>query len=142
MKSDLSNVKVGDKIWTIQEGWTEVERIANNNSNLFPIYTKRGECYGLGGSYRLEDKHPSAFLENPFEKGITREVEEEIIKSFIEYYNKQSDELFHVELGIIMYYLDYKYKPLPTKEEFLKSVNLTEEQVKQIMEFRNIASKT
>jgi hypothetical protein len=34
MKSDLSNVKKGDKIWTIQEGWTKVE--TKNILDFFP----------------------------------------------------------------------------------------------------------
>ena len=130
MKSDLSNVKEGDKIWTIQEGWTEVTNVIK--PALYPIKTEK-DSYTFGGLYENEDKHPSAFLSNPFEKVINREVEEEIIKSFIEYYNKQSDELFHVDLGIIMYYLDQKYKPLPTAEEAAEKLGITVEQLKEIL---------
>ena len=40
MKSDLSKVKVGDKIWTIQEGWTNVE--TRTEYFEYPISTKKG----------------------------------------------------------------------------------------------------
>lgn len=63
MKSDLSKVKVGDKIWTIKEGWIEVKRI--DTSETFPIDT---ECnsYTIDGKIYFDDKYPSAFLECPF----------------------------------------------------------------------------
>lgn len=128
MKSDLSNVKVGDKIWTIQEGWTEVAR--TNSSNLFPIETN-GECYTIKGAYRLEDKHPSAFLENPFEKEITREVEEKILNGFhTSLYDSGNLDmmLYHVEE-----YLDQKYKALPTAEEAAEKLGITISQLKEIL---------
>lgn len=65
MKSDLSKVKVGDKIWTIQGGWIEVIRI--DTSKTFPIDT---EChsYTIDGKIYFNDKYPSAFLEYPFKE--------------------------------------------------------------------------
>jgi len=69
MKTDLSKVKVGDSIWTIQEGWAEVINISNLS---YPIETK-SKSYGLNGKYLNTNEHPSAFLTNPF-------VDEEFIK--------------------------------------------------------------
>jgi len=69
MKSDLSKVKAGDSIWTIQEGWVNVINISNLS---YPIETK-SKSYGLDGKYLHTNKHPSAFLTNPF-------VDEEFIK--------------------------------------------------------------
>jgi hypothetical protein len=62
MKSDLSKVKVGDKIWTIQEGWIKV--IANSE-DVYPIETELNN-YTIDGKFNTYDKHPSAFLECPF----------------------------------------------------------------------------
>jgi len=62
MKSDLSKVKVGDSIWTIQEGWTKVKNIFDG---CLPIRTKYNS-YNLDGTYYTKDQHPSAFLTNPF----------------------------------------------------------------------------
>jgi len=64
MKSDLSKVKVGDSIWTIQEGWTEV--IDNDKFVTYQIRTKK-QLYTSDGKYRDTDHHPSAFLTNPFD---------------------------------------------------------------------------
>lgn len=46
MKSDLSKVKVGDKIWTIQSGWTEVIQI--NEKTDYPIRTEE-DSYTFDG---------------------------------------------------------------------------------------------
>ena len=119
MKSDLSNVKVGDKIWTIQEGWTEVKEI--DERNFAPIITKNGSYY-TDGHWVIRDKYPRAFLENPFE--ITREVEEEILQSFRDWLGIDKP---HVDK-----YLDQKYKPLPTVEEAAKKLGITVEQLKEI----------
>lgn len=64
--ADLSNVKVGDTIWTTLEGNTKVTEVDPNN-NRYPIST--GErSYTLDGKYGRGDKYPSAFTKNPFEK--------------------------------------------------------------------------
>ncbi len=62
--ADLSGVKVGDTIWTINEG--EVKVISIELKDAFPIkidnltYTLEGKCH-------FYDKYPSAFIRNPFE---------------------------------------------------------------------------
>lgn len=65
MKSDLSKVKVGDKIWTIQSGWTEVIQI--NKKTDYPIITEE-DYYTFDGKSTIFEKHPSAFLEYPFKE--------------------------------------------------------------------------
>lgn len=66
MKSDLSKVKVGDKIWTIQFNWAEVTEI--DDDPTYPIKLKNGVCYSLKGKFNLRDSYPSAFLECPFKE--------------------------------------------------------------------------
>jgi len=63
MKSDLSKVKVGDKIWTIIGGWEEVVDISSCDN--YPIETDNN-TYQLNGKVNKDDKYPSAFLEYPF----------------------------------------------------------------------------
>ncbi len=65
MKSDLSKVKVGDEIFTIENGWTKVIDIENNDK--YPIETK-DNTYALDGKRLKGDKYPSAFLEYPFKE--------------------------------------------------------------------------
>lgn len=65
MKSDFSKVKVGDKIWTIQSGWVEVDYIDKNS--FYPILSSE-LSYTLDGKNGLADKYPSAFLEYPFKE--------------------------------------------------------------------------
>jgi hypothetical protein len=62
--ADLSNVKVGDTIWTIKEGIVEIIKI--DADEHYPIRTNTGS-YTLCGKRFNNDKHPSAFLSNPFE---------------------------------------------------------------------------
>ena len=65
MKNDLSKVKVGDKIWTIQNSFTEVLTV--NLDRDYSIVTE--ECsYTIDGKLHISDKHPSAFLEYPFKE--------------------------------------------------------------------------
>lgn len=66
MNTDLSKVKVGDKIWTIQEGWTKVAKI--DHSYNYPIRTENDYVYLLNGTLSMSDKYPSAFLECPFKE--------------------------------------------------------------------------
>lgn len=66
MKSDLSKVKVGDKIWTIQEGWIKVKQI--NQGYAFPIVSEGSYSYRQDGKRTDNDKYPSAFLECPFKE--------------------------------------------------------------------------
>jgi hypothetical protein len=62
--SDLSNVKIEDTIWTIFDGYVEVESI-DFNAN-YPIKAV-GATYAIDGKSRITDHFPSAFLKNPFE---------------------------------------------------------------------------
>jgi hypothetical protein len=63
MKVDLSKVKKGDRIWTIEAGWEEVIDI--NSCNNYPIETKNS-TYAIDGKWKEDHKYPSAFLECPF----------------------------------------------------------------------------
>jgi len=65
MKSDLSKVKVGDRIWTIKYDWIEVTKIDDHKH--YPIETNSA-CYTIDGKFDKNDKHPSAFLEYPFKE--------------------------------------------------------------------------
>jgi hypothetical protein len=76
MKSDLSKVKVGDKIWTIEDGWTKV--LSTDYSELHPIETKNG-CYTINGRNSSKYKYPSAFLEYPFKE---QEIEKDTLVWF------------------------------------------------------------
>lgn len=62
--SDLSNVKAGDIIWTIQEGLVEVKDV--DETGTYPIHTK-DDTYTLKGFRVKDDLFPWAFLKNPFE---------------------------------------------------------------------------
>ena len=63
MENDLSKVGVGDYIWTIREGWTEVISIEELTSS-YPITTIK-ERYTRQGLYHQSDVAPSAFIEPP-----------------------------------------------------------------------------
>lgn len=85
MKSDLSKVKVGDKIWTIQEGWTSVTKIDEDSE--YPIQTTQIEEYTIDGKFYSDDKYPSAFLEYPFKDP-------------------------EIEKDTLVYYRDFEHEPL------------------------------
>ena len=129
MKSDLSNVKVGQKIWTIQEGWTEVTEIDIENEIMYPIRIGN-EWYSLDGKCYKNDNHPSAFLSNPFEKEITEADEDYILIGFNVWVGNEYDWDLQ---GLINKYLDQKYKPLPTAEEAAEKLGITVEQLKEIV---------
>lgn len=61
----MKNLKVGDRVWTIQNGWTKVVAIEQNDT--YPIKTP-DISYTLEGLQLTDNKHPSLFLTNPFEK--------------------------------------------------------------------------
>jgi hypothetical protein len=86
MKSDLSKVKVGDKIWTIQRGWEEV--LDKEYSHDYPIKTPN-DSYTFGGKIADEDKYPSAFLEYPFK-------EQEIEKDTLVWFRGHIDNHFNI----------------------------------------------
>jgi hypothetical protein len=85
MKSDLSKVKKGDKIWTIQHGLIEVERIEKYD---YPVYAG-GEFYMTDGKLDEGDKFPSAFLEYPFK-------EQEIEKDTLVWFRDNEQESWRV----------------------------------------------
>jgi hypothetical protein len=62
--ADLSNVKVGDTIWTIPNG--EIGVIGVILEDDYPIKIGR-TTYQLDGKNYSDDKYPSAFIRNPFE---------------------------------------------------------------------------
>jgi hypothetical protein len=96
MKNDLSNLKKGDKIWTIENGWEKVISICYENN--FPIETNN-YCYDLNGK-RINEKHPSAFLEYPFE-------EQEIEKDTLVYYRDSRSQSWKV--GYYSHFEDGKH---------------------------------
>ncbi len=63
MNSDLSNVQVGDYIWTIKGGWCEVVAVRRNAS--YPIICSDSCVYTLDGKLFADSAHPSAFTEPP-----------------------------------------------------------------------------
>ena len=70
MKNDLSGVKVGDYVWTIQSGWCVV--LKNNSLLENTVYLKPSikpdfpnYYYTLDGKFYPDDTYPSAFLEPP-----------------------------------------------------------------------------
>lgn len=60
--SYFDGIKAGDKIWTIQDGWTEVMKIHTDND--YPIETS-GYGYAMDGKIDEEDVHQSAFWSDP-----------------------------------------------------------------------------
>lgn len=76
MKSDLSNVKIGDKIFTITEGWQTV--LSTDYHDLNKIETEK-KAYRLDGRFNGSDKFPSAFAEYPFKE---QEIETDTIVWF------------------------------------------------------------
>jgi hypothetical protein len=68
--ADLSNVKVGDTIWTIHYGFAAVKEI--RLSDIYPIKTK-SYSYAINGKTQKSDKYPSAFTKNPFKNIVFQE---------------------------------------------------------------------
>jgi hypothetical protein len=60
----LSNVKVGDWIFTVADGWTKVLTIIEGSD--YPIKTI-SSWYTHEGKLHHEDKHPSAWTYDPFD---------------------------------------------------------------------------
>jgi hypothetical protein len=79
MKSDLSKVKLGDKIFTIEEGWVEVIGVYTDS---YPIETEGEYTYTIDGKLNEEDKYPSAFLECPFKEQEIEEIEKDTLVWF------------------------------------------------------------
>jgi hypothetical protein len=79
MKSDLSKVEVGDKIWTIQDGWIEVTSIERDVN--YQILTHRNS-YTIDGKILKHHKYPSAFLECPFKEQPIEKIEKDTLVWF------------------------------------------------------------
>ena len=60
--SYFDGIKVGDKIWTIQDGEVEVREIEKGSA--LPIITT-GLRYTMEGRFLVGDKHQSAFWSDP-----------------------------------------------------------------------------
>ena len=54
----FSNAKIGDKVWSIRSGWTEITEIGGND--YYPINIK-GIMYSLDGKLWNFDTSPSLF---------------------------------------------------------------------------------
>lgn len=65
MKNDFSNVKVGDCIFTVAEGWDKVTNV-NLDAGDWAIRTEN-MSYDLRGHHMASNKHPSAWTYDPFE---------------------------------------------------------------------------
>jgi len=98
MKSDLSKVKKGDRIWTIEKGWEEVTDI--DLGDKYPIETEN-LCYTYDGKFNVGDKHPSAFLEYPFK-------EQEIEKDTLVWY--RDDKYSSWRTGYYSHFEDGKHR--------------------------------
>lgn len=61
-KQDFSNAKVGDKVFSIQEGWTEIVRISEGIE--YPIMLQNDTAYTLDGKYVYTDQYPSLFAQH------------------------------------------------------------------------------
>ena len=120
MKSDLREVEVGDKIWTIQHGWVQV---VNVDTDSYPIETD-GSCYTIDGKRSKGDKYPSAFLEYPFKEQViekdtlvwARDFEEQMWR--VGYYS-------HLENGRHRSFIESK-KSTETKETIGWNILTTE----------------
>jgi hypothetical protein len=82
MKSDLSKVKVGDKIWTIQGGWVEVTSTSIKIPVGYPIETEGKYTYTIDGKGNSKYKYPSAFLEYPFKEQPIEKFEKDTLVWF------------------------------------------------------------
>lgn len=63
-KSDLSNCKAGDWIWTIFSGWCTV--LTANYNETYPVATSICE-FTWDGLYEEDNLYPSAWTYNPFD---------------------------------------------------------------------------
>jgi hypothetical protein len=97
MKSDLSKVKVGDKIWTIEDGWTKVINV--ECLDTYPIVTEKN-TYTFDGKMETDDKYPSAFLEYPFK-------EQPIEKDTLVWFRNGED--FYWAVGYYAHFKDGKH---------------------------------
>ena len=105
MKTDLSKIKVGEKVWTIQDGWINVQCILRTKYG-YPIGVKSNIWYTMDGRANVRDKHPSAFLECPFNDNESIQIDTLVwYKDYLEsswnvgYYSHFQNEKHFVFLG-------------------------------------------
>lgn len=63
---DFDTLKVGDRVWTIGDGYTMVDGISSKINSIYPILVN-GVQYTVSGRLSESDKYPSLFRVNPFE---------------------------------------------------------------------------
>jgi len=99
MKSDLSKVKVGDSIWTIQEGWAEVKKVFTND------FETKNHAYYFNGKRLSNNQHPSAFLTNPFvDEEFIKEAYSEACPKWQSKLKEKFPEVFKSELEVNRWY--------------------------------------
>jgi len=64
---DFDTLKVGDKVWSIEEGEVEItELFPDKKRTQYQIETQK-ESYTKEGKYQPQNNYPSLFKSNPFE---------------------------------------------------------------------------
>ena len=64
LKSDLSNCKIGDYIYSCCDGWVKITDLYLFGKSLV---TNTNETYNLNGKKHHDDVYPSAWTVNPFD---------------------------------------------------------------------------
>lgn len=63
---NLKGIRVGDKVWSLQNGWDTVKSIdSEEGGNPYPIELDVGGNYSMDGKYYDSDKNPSLFFDIP-----------------------------------------------------------------------------
>ena len=60
---ELKDLKEGDYVWTIQNGWTKLA--ATGNARSYPLTTNYNYSYTLDGFLFVHNKYPSMFTYEP-----------------------------------------------------------------------------
>ena len=67
---DFSDIKIGDKVWSIKDGWLKTIETSNNIGNLYPIKATDNDGYEFSftkeGKEHFSDKYPTLYW-NEFE---------------------------------------------------------------------------
>ncbi len=79
LKSDLSNIKVGDKVFCTVYGWGTISNIYRHEIYPFKVNFINGNyaSYRLNGKLAIVAELPSLFTYNPFE---TKEFESKVFE--------------------------------------------------------------
>lgn len=85
MKKEFKDLKVGDDVYTIKNGFDKVTCIENDS--LYPIKTKQ-ESFTLDGKCYTKDIYPVAFTYNPFEPQPENEIMQAPIGKLMEVSDK------------------------------------------------------